>query len=434
MNLNNQASESDKGVVRPELNHADSEASSFITQIKKNAKSTKNVTTNPSKCKSILELIKYSLSFISLGQYSTKLYHQIATNAKSKGYQSSWEIGVCTIFAYAIIIAISISQITSFFDYEQSARVEYVPIEFETSRYMQLTLQELFDAGFQLPYIDGILQNDPGWVNYLFADSSNEYYFNYTSTEPSMKFGLQIVEFANATMKFDSKPDDIKDIQQFKMLLLNMQNPFESHQKGLKLKCIYQMQRQNIAFVHQPNSDLVGALQTKEKVYYRYINYDESWVNIRLKLHLLSDYRQLDRHNFGIGFISNFFTWFQGIQPVPTTTIHVSSEIVYDTLRTKDPGPMFELFIFLDSVMTEHQIRSQTPVELIAKIGGLLVLTRVFFLARWFNERRFERMLESEYGGKDQFTFNTFARLKKKVKEQENEIRELKRQIGSKVD
>ncbi|TNV78439.1 hypothetical protein FGO68_gene5052 [Halteria grandinella] len=430
MNLNYQASEKQIRVVRPELNHADSETSSFL-----NAKSNPKATTHPSRCKNVLELIKYSLSFISLGQYSTKLYHQIATNSRSRGYQSSWEIGVCTIFAYAIIIAISISQITSFLDYERSARVEYVPIEFETSRFMQMTLQELFDAGFQLPYIDGILQNDPAWVNYLYAGTSNEEYnFNYTSTESSMKFGLQIVEFANATKKFDSKPDDVTDIQQFKKLLLNMQNPFETHQKGLKLKCLYQMQRQNVAFVHQPNSDLVGALQTKEKVYYRYINYDESWVNIRLKLQLLSDYRSLDRHNFGIGFISNFFIWFQGIQPVPTTTIHVSSEIVYDTLRTKDPGPMFELFIFLDPVMTEHQIRSQTPVELIAKIGGLLVLTRVFFLARWFNERRFERMLESEYGGKEQFTFNTFARLNKKVKEQENEIRELKRQIGSKIE
>ncbi|TNV78415.1 hypothetical protein FGO68_gene10534 [Halteria grandinella] len=434
MNLNDQVIKKNKGNIRPELNHVDSETQSFLTSIKLQDESNTNAANHSSRCKNLFQQIKSSLSFISLGQYSTKLYHQNATNARSRGYQSSWEIGLCTIVAYAIIIAVSISQISEFLDYERSARVEYVPIDFETSHFMGMTLQELIDAGLQLPYIDGLLANEPGWVNFQIADGPMEYNFNYTSTDPSMKFGLQIDELPNSTVKFDSQPENITDIKSFKNLLLNMEKPFISHQKGIKLKCVYQMQRQNVAFVHQPNKDLVGGLQTKEKIYYRYVSYDESWVNIRLKLQLLSDYRPLDRHNLGIGFISNFFTWFQGIQPVPATTIHVSSEIVYDTLRTKDTGPMFELFVFLDSVMIEHQIRSQTPVELIAKIGGLLVLTRVFFLARWFNERRFDKMLESEYGGREKFTFKAFAQLKEKVKELEDENKELKKQIGQKID
>ena len=61
------------------------------------------------------------------------------------------------------------------------------------------------------------------------------------------------------------------------------------------------------------------------------------------------------------------------------------------------PPDQIEVAFYLDPVIVQQTIHCDTPINAIARIGGLLFLIRVSSLLRYFHMKLFERDLDRTY-------------------------------------
>lgn len=80
----------------------------------------------------------------------------------------------------------------------------------------------------------------------------------------------------------------------------------------------------------------------------------------------------------------------------PLGELYITSDI---KLLTKRQVPMTEttIMLFIDPVILEQTVHCGTPLEAIAKIGGILFVLRIAFLIRFFHEHYFERQMRYLY-------------------------------------
>lgn len=55
------------------------------------------------------------------------------------------------------------------------------------------------------------------------------------------------------------------------------------------------------------------------------------------------------------------------------------------------------IMLFIDPIVIEQVVHCGTPLEAIAKIGGILFVLRIAFLIRFFHEHYFEKRMRFLY-------------------------------------
>jgi hypothetical protein len=133
-----------------------------------------------------------------------------------------------------------------------------------------------------------------------------------------------------------------------------------------------------------------------------FINYDEVFFLHALKIIHVIDRTDKDFVDFGIPFVTNFFAWVFNVdlnaEKITKGHIYVSSDIHVENRREQNNKEnVINLQWYIHPVVFQQIIRCGTPIEAIAKIGGLMIIIRISLLIQFIHELLFDYKMRQMY-------------------------------------
>ncbi|TNV81834.1 hypothetical protein FGO68_gene3691 [Halteria grandinella] len=351
----------------------------------------------PSRIRRVWHVLKAFLERISIGQYDTKLY-----DAKLRGYQSTWIGGILTVGCAFLVLILTISILVSTLD-PSNVYVDERPVGWINSPYSKLTLKELTQHGYHLPKFE--VGFDPSKMSKICLMDNNankdEHRFCYRKPEGTQHatFGIGILDTDYIEDKEWPAEFEYKSLGELQKYILNkdpskLNQDFPSHY----IWSVYN--RTEFLVFSQETQDIVGGKNASSKITPERIqfNYDEYAIYITLKLVNKIDETDKDLYDFGSSFLNKLAEWFfkVDLSAHPLGELYIRSDI---KVLTKRQVPMTEttIALFIDPVIIEQTVHCGTPLEAIAKIGGILFVLRIAFIIRFFHEHYFERRMRYLY-------------------------------------